>query len=153
MRYRQNRKSSLLLLVVRVRTQLKNSMKEMGIKSQMVSLQSYKILQKQRKKRKRILPLHLKDLKRKRMNLLKFKNLLKSSSLKKLKYLMNLLKLSNSLSLNLQQLMNHPLLLITLIKKKVRKSKRPKNKVNPQGRRQDHPLKGLTVAMKGNNNT
>jgi hypothetical protein len=46
MRYRQNRKSSLLLLVVRVRTQLKNSMKERGLKTQMVSLQSNKILQK-----------------------------------------------------------------------------------------------------------
>ena len=153
MRYRQNRKSSLLLLVVRVRTQLKNSMKERGLKSQMVNLQSYKILQKQRKKRKRILPLHLKDLKRKRMNLLKFKNLLKSSSLKKLKYLMNLLKFSNPLSLNLQQLMKHPLLLIILVEKKLRKSKRPKSKVNPQGRRQDHPLKGLKVAMKGFNHS
>lgn len=131
MRYRQNMKTSLLLLVVRVRTQLKNSMKERGLKSQMVSLQSNKILQKQRKKRKRIL--HLRDLKRKRMiNLHKIKNLLKSSPFKKFKSPKNLLNLSNPLSLNLQQLMKHPLLLIILVEKKVRKSKKPKSKVNLQ---------------------
>jgi hypothetical protein len=46
MRYRKNRNWILLLLEGKARTQLKNSMKGRELKSQMIKLESYKILSK-----------------------------------------------------------------------------------------------------------